>query len=63
MLFRSTRGGDTFVTRQAKGSCLLTPFAVDRSRLDCTARVGTTTFAGLFRTSDTAPKLLTLVGD
>jgi hypothetical protein len=58
-----TRGGGKFDTRPARGSCLLTPFAVERSRLDCTARAGATTFAGLFRTSDDAPKLLTLAGD
>lgn len=56
------RGGARVWTEAASGSCLLTPFAADRSRLDCTARAGSTRFAAVFRTSDEAPKLLTLAG-
>lgn len=54
------RGGGKAWTEAAGGSCLLTPFAVDRSRLDCTARAGGTRYAAVFRTSDERPKLLTL---
>lgn len=55
-----SRGGGSVRSLPARGSCTLTPFAVDRSRLDCTARAGGVSFAGLFRTSDQPPRLLTL---
>jgi hypothetical protein len=56
------RGGARARTEAAAGNCVLTPFAVDRSRVDCTARAGGTRFAAVFLTSDRKPKLLTLAG-
>ena len=58
-----SRGGQRYDVRPARGSCLLTPFAMGRSRLECTARAGPHRFSALFRTSDDAPKLLALAGD
>ncbi|WP_300973141.1 hypothetical protein [Sphingomonas sp. LHG3406-1] len=55
------RGG-AVRTQPAKGSCLLTPFAVDRSRLDCTATGNGGRYSGTFRTSDERPRLVTLTG-
>ncbi|GAA4030439.1 hypothetical protein GCM10022281_07300 [Sphingomonas rosea] len=55
-----TRGGGGFDTRPARGTCTLTPFAVDRSRVDCAAKTASGSFAGQFRTSDEAPRVLTL---
>jgi len=57
------RGGGTVGTQSARGTCLLTPFAQDRSRVDCSARAGRERFAASFRTSETKPKLLTLAGN
>lgn len=54
------RGGGTVGTQPARGTCLLTPFAQDRSRVDCTARAGRARFAASFRTSEARPRLLTL---
>jgi hypothetical protein len=56
------RGGARVSSDAASGNCVLTPFAVDRSRLDCSARAGGTRYAAVFRTSDERPKLLTLAG-
>jgi hypothetical protein len=56
------RGGAKVSTYGAAGNCMLTPFATDRSRVDCTARAGGTSFDAVFRTSDRKPKLLTLAG-
>jgi hypothetical protein len=35
----------------AVGSCVLTPFAANRSRLECSARAAAGTYSALFRTS------------
>jgi hypothetical protein len=56
------RGGAKVWTESAAGNCLLTPFAADRSRVDCTARAGGTRYAAVFLTSDRKPRLLTLAG-
>ena len=56
------RGGASASSEAAAGVCLLTPFAVDRSRVDCTARAGRKSYAAEFRTSAERPRLLTLAG-
>jgi hypothetical protein len=55
-------GGKLAWTEAASGSCVLTPFAIERSRLDCSAKASGSRFSATFRTSDSRPRLLTLAG-
>jgi hypothetical protein len=55
-------GGKLAWTEAASGSCVLRPFAIERSRLDCSAKASGSRFSATFRTSDSRPRLLTLAG-
>ena len=45
------RGSRQASSSPAVGSCVLTPFAADRSRLECSARSSAGLYSALFRTS------------
>ena len=48
------RGHTQAAAVPARGSCVLTPFAPDRARLECNARSRNGSFSGLFRTNGLA---------
>ncbi|WP_344706990.1 hypothetical protein [Sphingomonas swuensis] len=54
-----TRGGAEAYASPAAGDCVLTPFAVNRSRLECSAKAGGSRYSALFRTSDAEPRIVT----
>ena len=54
------RGTATATRLPASGSCVLTPFAADRARLDCSARAAGATYSALFKTSGKGSRPITL---
>lgn len=54
------RGATQAVRLSAAGSCVLTPFAADQARLECSARAGGGTYSALFKTSGLGSRPLTL---
>jgi hypothetical protein len=54
------RGPVQAIRLPAAGSCVLTPFAADRARLDCSARAAGRTYSALFKTSGFGSPPLTL---
>jgi len=54
------RGGSQALVSPALGSCVLTPFAADRSRLECSARARGARYSALFRTSGAPQSDVTL---
>lgn len=55
-----TRGGASAFVSPAAGNCVMTAFAINRTRLDCAARAGRTAYSALFRTRDEEPVFVSL---